>query len=546
MSDNGPQNQRNAPRITFGGPSDSTGSNQNGERSGARSKQRRPQGLPNNTASWFTALTQHGKEDLKFPRGQGVPINTNSSPDDQIGYYRRATRRIRGGDGKMKDLSPRWYFYYLGTGPEAGLPYGANKDGIIWVATEGALNTPKDHIGTRNPANNAAIVLQLPQGTTLPKGFYAEGSRGGSQASSRSSSRSRNSSRNSTPGSSRGTSPARMAGNGGDAALVLLLLDRLNQLESKMSGKGQQQQGQTVTKKSAAEASKKPRQKRTATKAYNVTQAFGRRGPEQTQGNFGDQELIRQGTDYKHWPQIAQFAPSASAFFGMSRIGMEVTPSGTWLTYTGAIKLDDKDPNFKDQVILLNKHIDAYKTFPPTEPKKDKKKKADETQALPQRQKKQQTVTLLPAADLDDFSKQFYLYALVYFLQSINFVRIIMRLWLCWKCRSKNPLLYDANYFLCWHTNCYDYCIPYNSVTSSIVITSGDGTTSPISEHDYQIGGYTEKWESGVKDCIGIVAVARTKSEGVASLISPCFKVTVPIVKILINKSISSFMCNVI
>lgn len=406
MSDNGPQNQRNAPRITFGGPSDSTGSNQNGERSGARSKQRRPQGLPNNTASWFTALTQHGKEDLKFPRGQGVPINTNSSPDDQIGYYRRATRRIRGGDGKMKDLSPRWYFYYLGTGPEAGLPYGANKDGIIWVATEGALNTPKDHIGTRNPANNAAIVLQLPQGTTLPKGFYAEGSRGGSQASSRSSSRSRNSSRNSTPGSSRGTSPARMAGNGGDAALALLLLDRLNQLESKMSGKGQQQQGQTVTKKSAAEASKKPRQKRTATKAYNVTQAFGRRGPEQTQGNFGDQELIRQGTDYKHWPQIAQFAPSASAFFGMSRIGMEVTPSGTWLTYTGAIKLDDKDPNFKDQVILLNKHIDAYKTFPPTEPKKDKKKKADETQALPQRQKKQQTVTLLPAADLDDFSKQ--------------------------------------------------------------------------------------------------------------------------------------------
>lgn len=79
MSDNGPQNQRNAPRITFGGPSDSTGSNQNGERSGARSKQRRPQGLPNNTASWFTALTQHGKEDLKFPRGQGVPINTSSS-----------------------------------------------------------------------------------------------------------------------------------------------------------------------------------------------------------------------------------------------------------------------------------------------------------------------------------------------------------------------------------------------------------------------------------------------------------------------------------
>ena len=64
MSDNGPQNQRNAPRITFGGPSDSTGSNQNGERSGARSKQRRSQGLPNNTASWFTALTQLARKTL--------------------------------------------------------------------------------------------------------------------------------------------------------------------------------------------------------------------------------------------------------------------------------------------------------------------------------------------------------------------------------------------------------------------------------------------------------------------------------------------------
>nr|BDD37177.1 ORF3 [Sarbecovirus sp.] len=107
---------------------------------------------------------------------------------------------------------------------------------------------------------------------------------------------------------------------------------------------------------------------------------------------------------------------------------------------------------------------------------------------------------LLVAAGLE--AQFLYLYAFVYFLQCVNACRVIMRLWLCWKCRSKNPLLYDANYFLCWHTNCYDYCIPYNSVTSSIVITSGDGTAVPISQHDYQIGGYTEKWESGVKDCV--------------------------------------------
>lgn len=43
MSDNGPQNQRNALRITFGGPSDSTGSNQNG---GARSNNVGPKVYP--------------------------------------------------------------------------------------------------------------------------------------------------------------------------------------------------------------------------------------------------------------------------------------------------------------------------------------------------------------------------------------------------------------------------------------------------------------------------------------------------------------------
>ncbi|QVN46570.1 ORF3 protein [Bat SARS-like coronavirus Khosta-2] len=107
---------------------------------------------------------------------------------------------------------------------------------------------------------------------------------------------------------------------------------------------------------------------------------------------------------------------------------------------------------------------------------------------------------LLAAAGLE--AQFLYLLALIYFLQCVVLSRFVLRCWLCWKCRSKNPLIYEANYFVCWHTNNHDYCIPYNSITDTIVLTGGDGTTTPIRTKDYQIGGFVEKWESGVKDYV--------------------------------------------
>lgn len=105
---------------------------------------------------------------------------------------------------------------------------------------------------------------------------------------------------------------------------------------------------------------------------------------------------------------------------------------------------------------------------------------------------------LLVAAGLEAYF--LYLYASIYFLQSVNAARFICRLWLCYLCRSKAPLLYDANYFVCWHTNNCDYCIPYDSITETIVITSSDGTGRL--NKDYQIGGYLQAWQSGVKDYV--------------------------------------------
>ncbi|APO40580.1 ORF3a protein [Severe acute respiratory syndrome-related coronavirus] len=112
---------------------------------------------------------------------------------------------------------------------------------------------------------------------------------------------------------------------------------------------------------------------------------------------------------------------------------------------------------------------------------------------------------LLAAAGLE--APFLYLLALIYFLQCVVFGRFLLRCWLCWKCKSKNPLIYDASYFVCWHTHTHDYCIPYNSITETIVLTAGDGVTIPIKTQDYQIGGFVEKWESGVKDYVTLIGL---------------------------------------
>nr|ADY17917.1 putative nucleoprotein [Zaria bat coronavirus] len=359
-------------RIRF--EDQSSNQNNNHEREGARPKTRKPRAPPSSNVSWFTALTQHGKEDLKFPQGYGVPQNVNVKPDHEIGYWRKASRKVNKG-GKSVELDPRWYFYYLGTGPEASLKYGTRKDGIVWVVTQNALDLPVPDVGTRNPANDAALVTTFRPRTPLPKGFYVEGSRiqsgASSGASTRSNSRSRNNSR------SRGPSPSGIPTSGGaDGVLAALLLSELEMLEQKVNGGTKPKTPQVVTKADAKKASEKPRQKRVAHKGFNVNAAFGRRGNGPYQGNFGDQEFNKLGTDYSKWPQIAQLAPTPSAFFGMSKLSVQKNTEGTWLAYNGYIKLDDNDPNFAVWINELSKHIDAYKEFPQKEAKKGKQKNA--------------------------------------------------------------------------------------------------------------------------------------------------------------------------
>lgn len=394
-----------APVVAFADQQPQNGQTQQSQPRG-RPQNRTPRpAAPNNpNVSWFTGITQHGKNPLTFPDGQGVPLNANSGPATNIGYWRRQDRKFNTGNGS-KALHPRWYFYYLGTGPEAALPFKAVKDGIVWVHETGAISQPST-FGTRNAANSAAITTQFAPGTQLPKGCYVEGTRGAnSRSQSRSSTPARNASQSRSRNQSRAASPA-VSTSVTDPVMLLLtqLTDRIGQLEGKG---GTQQQTPRVSKKSAADAKNRMRHKRNPDKQHKVTAIFGARGSDPLKGNFGDAELLKNGVNDPRWPQIAEMFPSTAAVAFGSQVQKVTEDDGSvWLKYSGAIKLDPNHPSYQHWLKLLDTNIDAYKAFPQKQ-KKGKPGKASEAEDVrvieiskPQRGKRSKSAAPKPSDDV--------------------------------------------------------------------------------------------------------------------------------------------------
>lgn len=318
--------------------------------------------------SWFSGITQFQKgQEFGFEQGQGVPLTNGVPPSEEKGYWYRHNRKsYRTADGQQRQLLPRWYFYYLGTGPYANKQYGSDIDGVVWVASPNVdVRSPAD-VPDRDPTSHPAEPTRFAPGTVLPKGYYVEGS-GRSAPSSRSSSRA--SSRASSVGGSRSRNNSASRNNTSEVTpdmadqIASLVLAKLN----KESGKPVQ-----VTKQTAKEIKQKilnkPRQKRTPNKQCTVQQCFGKRGPSQ---NFGGGSMLKLGTSDPQFPILAELAPTAGAFFFGSRLELakvnnmsgaadEPQKDVYELRYSGAIRFDSTLPGFETIMRVMNENLDAY------------------------------------------------------------------------------------------------------------------------------------------------------------------------------------------
>ncbi|ACN89735.1 nucleocapsid protein [Murine coronavirus MHV-1] len=313
--------------------------------------------------SWFSGITQFQKgKEFQFAQGQGVPIANGIPASEQKGYWYRHNRRsFKTPDGQQKQLLPRWYFYYLGTGPHAGAEYGDDIDGVVWVASQQADTKTTADIVERDPSSHEAIPTRFAPGTVLPQGFYVEGS-GRSAPASRSGSRSQSRGPNNRArSSSNQRQPASTVKPDMAEEIAALVLAKLG----KDAGQPKQ-----VTKQSAKEVRQKilnkPRQKRTPNKQCPVQQCFGKRGPNQ---NFGGSEMLKLGTSDPQFPILAELAPTPSAFFFGSKLELVKKNSGGAddptkdvyeLQYSGAIRFDSTLPGFETIMKVLNENLDAY------------------------------------------------------------------------------------------------------------------------------------------------------------------------------------------
>nr|WCC61890.1 nucleocapsid phosphoprotein [Bat Coronavirus RfLN20] len=300
------------------------------------------------------------------PKGKG-------NKDQQIGYWNEQPR-YRMVRGTRKDLPSKWHFYYLGTGPHAEAKFRTRIEGVYWVAVQGSKTDPTG-LGTRK--RNADLVnpefaTQLPAVIEIQENTVSRGN-SRSQSFNRDRSQSGNRSQNDQKQGnqnqkSRSNSQSRKGNqNSNDSAvdIVAAVKQALKELGvTNQSNKKGKNSGTTTPKEQRSKSParsptvqkkqlERPPWKRVPNSTEDVTKCFGVRD---THRNFGDADLVRNGIDAKHYPQLAELVPTpAAVLFGGEVVTKEVG-SDVEITYIYKMKVPKTDKNLP----AFLKQVSAY------------------------------------------------------------------------------------------------------------------------------------------------------------------------------------------
>nr|WCC62320.1 nucleocapsid phosphoprotein [Bat Coronavirus PaGX17] len=343
--------------------------------------------INNSPQPFYKVLPQNA-----VPTGMG-------NPSQQIGYWNEQVR-WRTAKGQRKDLPSKWHFYYLGTGPHAELNYRQRQQGVYWVARDGA-KTQATGLGTRGKntelvqprfAQGLPDALEIAQPTSRPNSransrARSQSANSGNRARSQSNDRnqgnrsqsrgrqqnqkqnnlSKNTGNNGQPrNQSRGRSntrnPNSANGSTNQQDLVAAVREALAGLGITGNNGGNTKSGRSTPKRSKSPVAEKnnpeqmgkPMWKRTPNSQENALQCFGERSPSQ---NFGDSQLVRLGTDYPHYPQIAELIPTQAALlFGSEITAHEAGNHDIEITYLYKMKV----PMTHRSLARFLPHIGAY------------------------------------------------------------------------------------------------------------------------------------------------------------------------------------------
>lgn len=321
-----------------------------------RSQSRGRSQTRNNAAvplSWFTSVIDESNGGFtSIMPNNAVPTGMGNA-SQQVGYWFRAPLRYQMRRGKRVPLPALWYFYYLGTGPQANAAFGTAMDGVYWVKTKNGQIDAKNskQLGVRDVGTDPkrANIPNLPQGirVNVPNGSRPV-SRSQSQTRSQNTSRASSVTRdNRSPSVDRTREDLK--------SVVAQLLSEMGVSKKQNQPKGKKSKGNTPSETPHPDQNAKPMWKRKPNKEEPVAQIFGQRSDSK---NFGDAELLKLGVDDPRFKAISYYAPGVAASLFDSKITVSDAADGKKrITFHTSFEVDPSKPSFE----LFMAQLDAFK-----------------------------------------------------------------------------------------------------------------------------------------------------------------------------------------